>query len=97
VRAEITDGGSADQDSFGPQQAALEFEVPAVATEFAGRCDDAMTWNVALPAVAHDVSHRARRSGSSGCLGDVAVRGNLADGDPADYGDHPRREWGHKR
>jgi hypothetical protein len=94
---EIPDGGPPDQNPFGPQQSALELEVAAVSTELARGGDDPMAGNVALPAVAHDIANRTRRSGPSSRLGHVAVGGNLADGDFPNDTQDPIAEFGHKR
>ena len=94
--AEISDGGSPDDNPFGPEKAALELEVPSVPAEFAGRGNHAVARHVALPAVAHDIADRSRCSGAAGSLGDVAVGRNLADRDPPDDGEDATGERGHE-
>src|SRR4030095_11002587 len=85
--AEIADAGNTNHEPFGTEKSALELEVATVTTELASCGDDAVAGHVGSPAFPHDVAARTRRSRAPGRLGDIAVGGDLADGNPADHGE----------
>src|SRR5690349_23979082 len=85
VLAEIPDARSPNRETFGAQESAPEFEVPAKPAEFPRRGDHAMTRDVRPPAIAHDIPNRARGTGSSRGFRHVAVGGDLADRNASDY------------
>jgi hypothetical protein len=74
------------------QERSLEHLAAPVAAEPAARRDDAMARDIGPLAYAHDVAHGPVRAGVAGQEGDVAVRGDTAARNAADYPENTSRE-----
>jgi hypothetical protein len=86
MRAEIADRRGRDLEPLGTQEGSLQFEVSTITAQFARRCDHSMTRKIRPAAVPHDVADRSRGTGPASGFRDVTIRGDVANGNPADDG-----------
>jgi len=75
---EVPDPVAHHDQSFCPQQRALECEVPSVSTEPAASRDDSMAGHIRRGAVAHDVADGTPGPRPAGSARDIAIGGRAA-------------------